>query len=323
MLIVNFENIKHRFNIRSNYKKPEPKIIIPKNGDIKVNLIESPPVRVIKKLYNHCVYANTPIRENFDDNIQYNLYIVYFINCEINPNYMDWLKNQINMVTGFSHEIYIVSTISPKKEEQFRKNVLQLYPFAKIECHYENEYEYRGILKAWDLGQVYNQRTDIILYFHSKGLTHRAHYENNRHDNYNIILKDYEKIKEIYSLFPTVDKIGHSCGGLGWVWYNFWYVRGSYLSFVEKPIKTERRHYYEDWLSRKVEPGSDHPDAERPFDYYKNTVDNCYGFYTDNKYTSNIGCNVNPCDIICTPPPIIPGNNYIPQNVKHRFGLFL
>jgi len=124
------------------------------------------------------------------------------------------------MVTAYSDELYIISTVSPNMELQFRKKVLEMYPFAKIECHYDNEYEYRGILKVWDLGQIHNAPTDIILYFHSKGLTHYTSYERNRHDDYNIILKDFKKIKNIYTLFPTVDTIEHSSGGIGWVWNN-------------------------------------------------------------------------------------------------------
>jgi len=256
--------------------------------------------------------------DNGNNSINYKLYVVYFINCVINTNYMDWLTNQINMVTAYLDELYIISTVSPNMELQFRKKVLEMYPFAKIECHYDNEYEYRGILKVWDLGQIHNAPTDIILYFHSKGLTHYTSYERNRHDDYNIILKDFKKIKNIYTLFPTVDKIGHSAGGLGWIWYNFWFARGSYISCLEKPLKTERRHYYEDWLGRKVEPRDQYPDIERRCDYYENTISNCYGFYTDGKLISNIGCEVNPLDIKNTNIPI-----YIMSNVKNRFKLFI
>ena len=30
-----------------------------------------------------------------------------------------------------------------------------------------------------------------------------------------------------------------------------------YINFVEKPIKTNRRHYYEDWLGRTVKNEND------------------------------------------------------------------
>jgi hypothetical protein len=207
-----------------------------------------------------------------------------------NPNYMEWLINQINLVKDFGGTIYIISTISESHETEFRINVKNIFPNVYIECYYENEYEYRGILKVWELGQSKNKKNDIILYFHSKGVTHHESYEVTKNDNHNIILQDINKIQEIFTIFPDIDKIGYCSGGVGWIWYNFWYVRGSYVNRVEKPIKTERRHYYEDWLARKVEIGDEYCENERcNKTYYKNTLKNCYGFFTDKLSIANIG----------------------------------
>jgi len=243
---------------------------------------------LIKKNYEH--YVNTETRITLQDSENYNFYIVYFINCTINPNYMDWLVNQINLVKDFGGNIYIISTISEALETEFRINVKKFFPKVYIECYYENEYEYRGILKVWELGQVNNKKNDIILYFHSKGITHHQNYEFVKNDNHNVILQDINKITEIFSIFPDIDKVGYSSGGLGWIWYNFWYARGSYVNRVEKPLKTERRHYYEDWLARKVEIGDEFSETERSnVTYYKNTLKNCYGFFTDQLNIANIG----------------------------------
>jgi len=243
---------------------------------------------LIKKKYEH--YVNIETRITLQDSEDYNLYIVYFINCMTNHNYMLWLINQIDLVKDFGGTIYIISTISEELETQFRINVTNFFPNVNIECYYENEYEYRGILKVWELGQVYNKKNDIILYFHSKGITHHQIYESVENDNHNIILKDINKIKEIFSIFPDIDKVGYSSGGIGWIWYNFWYARGIYINRLEKPIKTERRHYYEDWLARKVESGDEFCEIERSTEtYYKNTLKNCYGFFTDQSNIANIG----------------------------------
>jgi hypothetical protein len=48
--------------------------------------------------------------------------------------------------------------------------------------------------------------------------------------------------------------VGISCGGNGWIWYNFWWARSSHIACLEQPIITERRHYYEDWLGRFLSP---------------------------------------------------------------------
>jgi hypothetical protein len=244
---------------------------------------------LIKKKYEHIVSVNTRI--NIEKEETYNTHIVYYINCMVNANYLDWLTNQMDIVKNFdSSVIYIVATIEQDKEHAFRETVLQMFPNVNIDCHYENEFEYRGILKVWELGRVHNSKNDIILYFHSKGVTHHPRYEYNKYDEYNVILKDFDKIKEIFTIFPDIDKIGFHSGGIGWIWFNFWFARGSYIFQVEKPIKTESRHYYEDWLGRKVKPGDEYCDIERDnVTYYENTLRNCYGFSSDNPTISNIG----------------------------------
>ena len=125
-------------------------------------------MNIIYKQYEHYVKCETEI--NITNNEEFNLYIVYFINCITNKNYMSWLESQINLVKNFNGTIYIVATISPEDEALFRQTTLTLFPSIElnIECYYENEFEYRGILKVWQLGQTHNTKNDIILYFHSK-----------------------------------------------------------------------------------------------------------------------------------------------------------
>lgn len=252
-------------------------------------------MKLIKKKYEHYVSKNVEVCVNHCKNPIYNINIVYYINCICNNNWFSWLFNQINLVKNMNATIYIISTIQECQEVEFRKKILEIFPDVIIECYYENEFEYRGINKIWELGQIYNKRNDILLYFHSKGITHNTCYESNKNDIYNIILNDIELIEEIFTIFPTIDKIGYSSGGIGCMWYNFWYVRGSYINNVEKPIKTTRRHYYEDYISRKVNSIDDkYCDNERPLSYYENTLNLCYNCYTDKQYIKNIGSHFNP-----------------------------
>ena len=247
-------------------------------------------MKVLKNNYIHLINDNVKVDLDFNNNDQLNFYIVYYINCLINENYFDWLKNQIDMVKNYNGSIFIVATLNKTHEAQFRKKVLNIYPNVVIECNYENKFEYPGILKVWQLGQIHSSRNDIILYFHSKGMTHYKNYEKCKNENYNVIFKNINKIKEIFNLFPSIDKVGYFSGGIGWIWFNFWFVRGSYVNLVEKPIKTQRRHYYEDWLSRKLDKNDTQPhdNIERPLNYYKNTLLDCYGFCCDKNF-GNIG----------------------------------
>jgi len=249
-----------------------------------------------KKKYNHLIKANlynNVIIPNVDPSIiPYNIYIVYYINTFTNTNYFEWLVNQINIVIKMNAiQIYIMATISKENEILFRQKVLAIFPNVIIECNYTNLYEYPGILKVWELGQLYSNSNDIVLYFHSKGVTHHTSYKYNMNDSYNVILKNIDKIKEIYTIFPYIDKIGYSVSKWGWIWYNFWYARLSYINKVEKPIITTRRHYYEDWLHKKVKEGFEQiVNNERPvMDVcYDRNVYNCYGFYRSVN-TGNIG----------------------------------
>jgi hypothetical protein len=248
-------------------------------------------MKIIKK-YTH--YVSDKVQVELDKVEKYNVYVVYYINGLVNSNYLDWLYNQLTII-NYGCPIYIVATILKSQEKFLRQSTALLFPTYNIhiECYYTNEYEYRGILKVWELAQKHYQRNDIILYFHSKGVTRHNNYSNNKNDKYNIILKDLDKIKEIFTIFPIIDKVGYSCSKLGWIWYNFWFVRGSYAHLIEKPIKTERRHYYEDWLVRKVDhvPGKKctYTEKEKDISCYNNSVDSCYGFYTNGKTILNIG----------------------------------
>ena len=215
------------------------------------------PKMVFKSRYKHYMNIETSVDLNHSSSSVciYSLYIVYFVNCAINSNYWDWISNQIELVLTNLRplKVYIVATLRCHADEvDFRERVFATFGNDKVsvDCYFENEFEYRGILKVWELAQFSNTRTDIFLYFHSKGVTHHQSYDQNRNDNYNALLKDVEMVEEVFSIFPDIDKIGYMSGGLGWIWLNFWYARGSYLVQVEKPIKTQRRHYYEHWLGK-------------------------------------------------------------------------
>ena len=265
------------------------------NVSVSVSVSKEGPITTITGKYKHTANIDTVINTT-DLNIEYNVYVVYFINCLVKPTWFEWLTNQLKLVEHFGATIYIVATLLPENEESFRQMVAFLYPNDNIhiDCYYENEFEYRGILKVWELGQIYNRTNDIILYFHSKGVTHYDHYAECDYEiNYiNKILHDIDKIKEIYTIFPFVDKIGYFSGGTGWIWYNYWYVRGSYVYTVERPVKTDRRHYCEDWLSRKVNSYDEqYCDTERSMDDYPypNTLRQCYGMCTE-KYIGRWEC---------------------------------
>ena len=249
---------------------------------------------IISRKYQHTFEHE--LRLDIQNYQNYQFYIVYYINCELNPNYFEWIENNLKEIQHFHAEVYLIATINPEHETELKNKCQHLN--IVIQTNSTNLFEYPGILKVWELSNKHNKPTDIILYMQSKGITHEPNY--NKHfmskGVWTDILKDPCLITEIFDIFPTIDKIGARAGGIGWIWFNFWFARGSYLCQVEKPIITSRRHYYEDWLARITKPEDQFCETERcNLSYYQNTLDSCYSIDTV-MGGKNIGWYYDPSD---------------------------
>lgn len=137
--------------------------------------------------------------------------------------------------------------------------------------HHENAHEYFGIQQVWERARLWAQEEDgvnrVILYFHSKGMTRTrrgAPRDWTETQCFNLAVRPWKAIVERFASTPGVDKIGISCSQHGWLWFNFWWARATYLAQVERPIQTSRRHYYEDWVARRcLEEADRFPQTER------------------------------------------------------------
>lgn len=226
--------------------------------------------------------------DNNDNN--FNVFVVYLINCTLNRNWAQWIKIDLGLLKDLKCTVYVTAIINTGMENDVAQKIKEVIPNAIIEFYYENEYEYRGILRVWELSQTHNDHNDILLYYHSKNITRRSSPDPIQDPLKRLIL-DNSNILKIFSKFKSINKIGTYCSELGWIWYNYWYVRGSYACMVERPIKTSRRHYYEDWLGRKVDdPKYLYPSSENEFaQFYKQTNNDCYNMNYDGRDIYNIG----------------------------------
>jgi len=240
----------------------------------------------------------------------FEFHLVYFVNCKIRNNYGEWMTGMLMGTRGSrlppAATIYIVATSRNCKEESIL-HVNNISAFRKkdaktiLECHDEEKetYEYYGIHKAWQIGQELhssssevnndniisnNNNNAIIGYFHSKGVTRAPNFHeyvvNHSHPTLNTMGR-YEQVADAFALFPWVEKAGEFCGGCGWVWFNFWYARASYVSMLTEPVVTERRHYYEAWLGYKGSGGANGTAAagvwnETEMEYVGNSMTGCY-----------------------------------------------
>lgn len=191
----------------------------------------------------------------------FRLDIVYFANLFVNASYgprlvQEQLTDLISTgMTRFSR-VYIVLSVSPDTEHvSLQNNLTQLfqkqYQSLKFHIGHENCHEYPGILQVYSLAREDPSKTHYILYFHSKGIT-RFHgiREQTELALHKTVIAPWKRVLEIFTTHPHIDKIGSTASTGGWIWWNYWWARASYLTQVERPAKTERRHYYEDWLCR-------------------------------------------------------------------------
>lgn len=169
-------------------------------------------------------------------------------------------------------EIYIHVT----GEEQFHEYVINLIktiiPQAIVYVSIENKYEYPGIHLVWKL--AYEKPNNIFLYFHSKGMSYYT--IGRRHDEKQIfqeVVLPWEKILSIFRDFSIgdniINKIGFGSAQNGFMWFNFWWARGSYLIECEEPIISDNRWYYEEWISKKL------------IDKHESSANDCYSLADD------------------------------------------
>lgn len=132
--------------------------------------------------------------------------------------------------------------------------VLDLLPAAQVTLHNKNTFEYPGIHRLWEVANSHHlPRSTILLYFHGKGMWNGNHTVIRSEENKRltrVVLEPWRDVLQHFKDRPELMKAGYAMSHGGWVWYNFFWVRDSYLRRLVEPIVTPRRHYYEDWLGR-------------------------------------------------------------------------
>jgi hypothetical protein len=139
--------------------------------------------------------------------------------------------------------------------------ILKSIPKAKITTHLENRFEYFAIRKLWDLGQAVppdEENKTLFLYFHSKGMWHHKNYTIVRSEMYiqlyNAVIQPWQRVIHQFQKNPILNKAGFMTSRGGWQWFNFVWIRASYLKRVVCPhaflSENENfRYYYESWVA--------------------------------------------------------------------------
>lgn len=119
-----------------------------------------------------------------------------------------------------------------------------------------NLFEYPGLLRMWQIAHEIvdeNQaRNTLFLYFHSKGMVfHAKGSEKGQIDHFlfRTVIEPWRLVLEQFASDEKLNKAGYAVAPDGFVWFNFMWVRGSYLHDVVRPYPTSHRYYYEHWVA--------------------------------------------------------------------------
>lgn len=227
--------------------------------------------------------------------------MVYFVNCYINPRYLYMVTSQLKelqrtgLFEGARATLYVVSSGTDADRKRLNAELKRIFgdlPAVRHEHTRENQFEYPGIRKVRQLGQQDEQ--GYILYFHARGISRLklGRFRRNRQRQekrlFRRVIGEWRQNLTWLHYLASAEKLGINCGGNGWVWFNFWWARASYVRHLEEPVVTDRRHYYEDWLGRCQPPGA------KPGEYASN-LNQCLSIASAPRFAKyNLGSDFHP-----------------------------
>lgn len=188
-----------------------------------------------------------------------NIHIVYF--CFVNPDkpfvqlicqdLMDLQHSGLLKEANLHIEMYDPNDKSEQLIAEIKKNITT--NISSINAHRENKWEYYGIAKLYQVAK--ENPDDISLYYHSKNMSHPGYIQRAREFNklYKRTIYDWNYVLDLFATRPEINKVGLYPSTAGWVWFNFWWVRNSYVveECPEPIVNMQHRHYYESYIGGK------------------------------------------------------------------------
>ncbi len=175
-----------------------------------------------------------------------------------------------------SSKLHICLTFDNCFQDTYISEIRDIVENAEFSISFVNSFEYPGIKKVWEIAQ--KSPDSVILYFHSKGMV----FQNPTgkrifHERvlFNTVVKTWKSILNILK-DENINKVGYMCSAKGLCWFNFWWVKASYLINLAEPTITSDRYYYENYLGM----GENRTDKD------------CYNLYDD-----SIGLGVEPVNV--------------------------
>lgn len=247
--------------------------------------------------------------------------IIYFFNAMLSPLFHKLFKIQLEKLLQskiFSKnatKIYIVCVADEKRKltisKLLKKMKLDINKNFKIEFKNECTFEYEGIKKVYEVAK--KSKNSYIIYFHGKGVSHlKTKLLFLRHPyevlSFNRVIEKWERNIEWLSRAKNMKKLG-LLNSDGWMLFNFWWAKSSYINKLEPPLKTNNRYYYEAWISHlpnknNTSSGQNSNSLVSKVDKknaYLKTIDTCINILYDiklGKYNIGTTCYVGAKDMI-------------------------
>jgi len=189
---------------------------------------------------------------------------VYYAYINRKSNWKEIVSNQLLQLKSYGIldevDLYVHITDTENLFLDVIETVRQICREARISISNENYFEYPGLKLIYDLAK--QDPESILLYMHTKGMSYNVQWRipadvallTGTFENWRRNMEAFNDVKvEKIGLFPSYEDTNltpYFGIGEGWIRYNFWYARASYIiDHCEEPIVREFRYYWEIWLA--------------------------------------------------------------------------
>jgi hypothetical protein len=196
-----------------------------------------------------------PLKENFSDINIPPIHIIYFTFLT-EPRWKTIVYGQCQDIisSAIPARISFVLCSHPDRSDLLKEcsewitDTFKEYPYKiDITTQDHNQYEYPGLKKLYDTASTATDDT-LFLYLHSKGMVYHSH--SGRNPIEVRLTKDLlYNWKDYLNIFDTKPSITMACMlPQRLAWYNFFWIRGSYMKTIRPPRIDSNRFYYEAYL---------------------------------------------------------------------------
>lgn len=213
----------------------------------------SPALPLATVVYSACLLG--VVQENQVDMVHAQVASLYEVGLLSNP------RVEVHIVLSYANRKFaynsggVVGSNASSVFAAVMQRIRRYATAATIVYSPQNKHEFDGLHHLWTLARKSPAR--YYAYFHNKGLKYKP-FPNTRRDSLEMGLFR-ENIAPWRSVLRIFEHVGAEVQTLSltpapgnWVWFNFFWARGTYLASLVEPVVVEDRYYYEYWLALHV-----------------------------------------------------------------------